>query len=283
MKKNFNLPILGAGAGLRHEHFDQILQSTPDFKWFEVISDDFMDFGGYSRDRLMQISERYQLISHGVCLAIGSTDPLDREYLRSLKKFCLDIGSPWTSDHLCFTKVDHTNMLDLMPLPFTKETVEHVVERVKIVQQELELPFLLENVTRYVTVSDREMSEVEFLSEIVTRADCGLLLDITNVYLNSQFHGYDAQHFISSLPLERVGQIHLAGWVPTDDGSIIDSHDGPVQPEVWELFKKTIELTGPTSVLVEWDNLLPSVDRLLAETVMADQVIMQHAGFGEGR
>lgn len=275
--RNFNLPALGGGAGLRHEHFDEILATQPPFKWFEIISDDFMDFGGYSRDRLMQIRERYQIISHGVCLAIGSTDPLDRDYLRRMKRFCREIGSPWTSDHLCFTKVDHTNMLDLMPLPFTSETVKHVAERVRIVQQELELPFLLENITRYVTVSDREMSELEFISEIATRADCGLLLDVTNVHLNSQFHGYDAWGFIQSLPLERVGQIHLAGWEPAEDGTVIDSHDGPVPPEVWELFKKTVSRTGPTSVLVEWDNLLPPVSRLLQEAALADRAIEEHA------
>lgn len=280
--QNFNLRAFGGGAGLRHEHFDEILERRPPFRWFEIISDDFMDFGGYARDRLMAIREYYQIISHGVCLAIGSTDPLDRAYLKRMKQFCREVGSPWTSDHLCFTKVDHTNMLDLMPLPFTRETVNHVAERVKIVQQELELPFLLENITRYVTLSDREMSEGEFISEIVTRADCGILLDVTNVFLNSQYHGYDAWEFIAALPLERVGQIHLAGWVPDDDGTVIDSHDGPVQPEVWELLKKTLTQTGPTSVLVEWDNLLPSVDRLLEETLAADKVIA-HCASGGGR
>ena len=280
--KNFGLPALGGGVGLRHEHFEEILAAQPACNWFEIISDDFMDFGGYSRDRLMQIRERYQIISHGVCLAIGSTDSLDRDYLQRLKRFCREIGSPWTSDHLCFTKVDHTNMLDLMPLPFTEETVRHVVERVKTVQGELEIPFLLENITRYVTVSDREMSEAQFISEIVNRADCGLLLDVTNVFLNSRFHGYDAWQFIDSLPLERVGQIHLAGWEPAEDGSVIDSHDGPVQPEVWELFKKVISRTGPTSVLVEWDNLLPPFARLLDEAALADKEIAEYARQGRG-
>jgi len=275
--RNCNLPALGGGAGLRHEHFDEIIATRPPFNWLEIISDDFMDFGGYSRDRLRQICELYTVVSHGVCLAIGSTDPLDRDYLRRMKGFCREIGSPWTSDHLCFTKVDHTNMLDLMPLPFTRETVRHVVERIRIVQQELELPFLLENITRYVTVSDREMSEAQFISEIVEQAECGLLLDVTNVHLNSKFHGYDALEFISSLPLARVGQIHLAGWVPDESGAVIDSHDGPVDPAVWELFRSTIEKTGPTSVLVEWDNLLPPVSRLLAEAQMADRMMQDIA------
>lgn len=278
--KNFNLPSLGGGAGLRHAHFDEILSQRPPFKWFEIISDDFMDHGGHSRDALMKIREHYQIISHGVCLAIGSTDPLDMGYLKRLKAFLDEIDSPWTSDHLCFTMVDHTNMLDLMPLPFTEEAVNNVAERVKIVQDVVERPFLLENVTRYVTVSDREMSEAEFLSRILTQSNCGLLLDITNVQLNSQFHGYDAWAFIKSLPLERVGQIHLAGWEPSEAGQIIDSHDAPVPPEVWNLFRKTIEEIGPTSVLVEWDNELPAVERLLRETQIADAVI---AEITEGR
>jgi len=275
--RNYNLPALGGGAGLRHDHFEAILKDRPPFKWFEIISDDFMDHGGYARDTLRKIREFYPIISHGVCLAIGSTDPLDRDYLKRLKVFLDELDVPWTSDHLCFTMVDHTNLFDLIPLPFTTEAVDNVVERVKIVQDIVNRPFLLENVTRYITVSDREMSELDFMKEIISRSGCGLLLDVTNVHLNSKFHGYDAWEFIKGLPLECVGQIHLAGWVPGEDGSIIDSHDGPVDPEVWDLFRKTISLTGPTSVLVEWDNLLPPIDRLLEETKMADEVMAQVA------
>ena len=276
--KNYNLKALGGGAGLRHQHFDQILEEKPAFPWFEIISDDFIDIGGYSRERLRQIRELYPIISHTVCLSIGSTDPLDIEYLKKLKSFMREIDSPWTSDHLCFTMVDHTNLVDLIPLPFTKEAVKNVVDRVKIVQDIIEKPFLLENVTRYVTVSDREMPENEFITAILEGSNCGLLLDITNVQLNGQYHKYDAWEFIKSLPLERVGQIHVSGWVPDEDGSIIDSHDGPVPPEVWDLMKKTIALTGPTSVLVEWDDLIPPVQRLLDEAKMADAMIREVTG-----
>lgn len=221
-----------------------------------------------------EIRSNYQIIPHGVCLSIGSTDPLDLEYLKQLRQFLDHIKAPWTSDHLCFTMVDHTNLNELIPIPFSRECARNVIERVKVVQDMLERPFLLENVTRYVTVSDREMSESEFINTVIDGSNCGLLLDVTNAHLNSKFHGYDSYEFIRSLPLDRVGQMHLAGW-EDEDGQIIDSHDAPVPPDVWALFRKTIALTGPSSVLVEWDNLCPNVTRLLEETQMADAVIAE--------
>ncbi|MCO6431486.1 MAG: DUF692 domain-containing protein [Deltaproteobacteria bacterium] len=275
--KNFNLPVLGAGAGLRHEHLDEIVQKWPAFKWFEVIAEDWMGIGGAIKSSFDRIRERYQIISHGVCLSIGSTDPLNIGYLKNLRKFLDEIKTPWTSDHLCFTMVDHTNLVDLIPLPFTSEAVKHIVERIKVVQNELERPFLLENVTRYITVSDREMPESEFISRILEEADCGLLLDVTNVHLNSKFHEYDAFEFIKSLPYRRVGQIHLAGWIPEENGEIIDSHDAPVPPEVWALFERTLELIGPTSVLIEWDSHLPDVERLLQETHIANRLLSKYS------
>jgi uncharacterized protein (UPF0276 family) len=271
--QNFGLKAFGAGAGLRHGHFEEILREKPPFRWFEVINEDFMKFGGYVRETFQEIRKHYKVIGHGVCMSIGSTDPFDREYLKNLKSFLDEIESPWTSDHLCFTMVDHTNLNDLIPLPFTREAAKNVIDRVRFVQDFLERPFLLENVTRYVTVSDREMSESEFINTILNEADCGLLLDVTNAYLNSKFHGNDALEFIKSLPLERVGQMHLAGWEAEEDGSFIDSHDAPVPEPVWDLFKHVITLTGPSSVLIEWDNLLPPVQRLLDETIQANALI----------
>lgn len=273
--RNFNLPILGGGAGLRHEHFETILEEKLPFRWFEIITDDFMDIGGYVREAFDQIRSLYPVIPHSVGLSIGSTDPLDMDYLKSLKKVIDLIDAPWFSDHLCFTAVDHTNLEDLIPLPFTKEAANNVIERAKRVRDFIGRPLLLENVTRYVTVSDREMSEVEFLCTVLEGADIGLLLDVTNVYLNSQFHGYDALEFMKSIPHGRVGQMHLAGWEAVGD-VVIDSHDAPVPPEVWELFKRTLEITGPTSVIVEWDNLLPDASRLLKEAQMADSLIFEH-------
>lgn len=271
--RNFNLPSLGAGAGLRHAHFQSIINDRPAFRWFEIIVEDFLGFGGAIRESLQEIRKNYPIIGHGVCLAIGSTDPLNIKFLKKLRAFLDEFKIPWTSDHLCFTMVDHTNLNDLIPLPFTQEAVDNIVERLKIVQHELARPFMLENVTRYITVSDREMSESEFINQITDRANCGLLLDVTNVYLNSKFHNYDPVEFVKTLPLHRVGQMHIAGWDPLPDGSIIDSHDAPVPPEVWSFFEKVISLTGPSSALIEWDAQIPTASRLLEETLIAQNLM----------
>lgn len=270
---NFGLQALGGGAGLRHAHFDEILKTNPQFRWLEVINEDFMEVGGRERELLLDIASRYPIVGHGVCMSLGTPEPLDMQYLKNLKDFLDEVSSPWTSDHLCFTMVDHTNLNELIPLPFTSEAVDTVAAKVRVAQDVLERPFLVENVTRYITVSDREMSEAEFITSVLEKADCGLLLDITNVHLNSMYHGYDAFEFIRSLPLERVGQMHLAGSKLGPDGEIIDSHDAPVCPEVWDLFRKTIELTGSTSVLIEWDKSLPPAEQLLAEAQMAEMVM----------
>lgn len=180
------------------------------------------------------------------------------------------VKSPWASDHLCFTMVDHTNLNELVPIPFTDEAVNNCVERLKIIQNELEIPFLIENVTRYMTISDREMSEIEFITRILEESNCGLLLDVTNVYLNSIYHKYNALEFIKSLPLERVGQMHLSGFQILDDGSFIDSHDAEVPDQVWQLFQDTIKLTGPSSVLIEWDKHLPPIETIVEQTILAD-------------
>lgn len=279
MMRNFNLPWFGGGAGLRHEHFQEIIRDRPPFAWFEVIAEDFAGMGGWAREAFQEIAKHYRIIPHGVALSIGSTDPIDFSHLGRIKKFLQEVRAPWYSDHLCFTMVDHTNLENLIPVPFTQEAVAHIVERVRIVQQELEVPILLENVTRYITVSDREMPEDEFISTILERADCGLLLDVTNIHLNSLYHHFDPEEFIRALPLSRVAKVHLAGW-EEHEGKILDSHDAPVPPEVWALAKKVLERTGPTSVLVEWDKSLPSVARLLEEAQIADRLVRSFATEG---
>ncbi len=269
---NFGIPAFGGGAGLRSEHIPSILERRPDCRWFEIIVENFLDFGGWIRESFEAICQDYTVIPHGVCLSIGSTDPLDVDFLRRLKPFLDSIDAPCMSDHLCFTMVDHANLNELIPVPFTQESADNIISRVEIVQDILERPFLLENITRYMTVSDREMSEAEFISTIVEKANCGILLDITNVHLNSYHHNFDALDFIKSLPLNRVGQMHLAGF--EDDGEVlIDAHDAPVPDAVWALFRETLKLTGPTNALVEWDNNLPTVERLLQESRMADSIM----------
>ena len=272
---NYGLAAFGGGVGLRHAHFEEIISKKPLCNWFEIISEDFMDYGGYVRECLLEIRRNYPIIGHGVCMSVGSTDALDMEYLKNLKIFLNEINSPWASDHLCFTMVDHTNLNDLIPLPFTREAVENCAARLRVIQDVLERPFLVENVTRYVTLSERELCETDFINEVTERANCGLLLDITNVYLNSQFHNFDAYEFISKLPLQRVGQMHLAGWEQVAGGKIIDSHDAPVPEQVWKLFKFAIERVGKTSVLVEWDKELPPIERLVAEAHAADDAMAE--------
>ena len=279
--RNFNLPALGGGVGLRNEHFEDILERRPTCNWFEIIVENFLDFGGYVEKTFKEIHSHYTIIPHGVCLSLGSTDPIDFDFLAKLKNFLDEIKAPWMSDHLCFTMVDHINLNELIPIPFSEESLQNVSERIRVVQDYLERPLLVENVTRYLTVSDREMSEAEFISRVLEQANCGLLLDITNVQLNSQFHSFDPREFISSLPLERVGQIHLAGWEVASDEQILDSHDAPVPPEVWDLLRFVLPKTGPSSVLVEWDNNLPSIERLLHEADKANELIAEMFPYAE--
>lgn len=271
--KNFNLPVFGAGAGLRHSHFEEIITTRPDCDWFEVITENFINYGGWVRECLNEISRHYPLVAHGVGLSIGSTDPLDLEFIKKLRAFAEEIRSPWVSDHLCFTMVDHTNLNELIPLPFTKEAVNNCADRIKLIQDTVGKPFLVENVTRYITVSDREMSEADFISAVLEKSDCGLLLDLTNVFLNSSYHKFDAISFLNSIPLNRVAQIHLAGSRINERGEIIDAHNAPVFPEVWELLKYVLNITGPTSILIEWDNDLPALATLMNEVRICREVL----------
>lgn len=267
-----HLSALGAGIGLRRQHFKDIIERKPAVRWFEVIPENFINRGGFCAESLRKIAAQYPLVAHGVSLSIGSTDPLDMEHLSRLKRFCDDLRSPWFGDHLCFTMVDHVNLNDLIPLPFTEETVHHVAARARVVQDVLERPFLLENVTYYMAPSRSQMTEAEFITGILEEADCGLLLDVSNVLLNSKNHHFDPVAFLDSIPLNRVGQVHLAGFEKQGD-ILLDTHAKPVDPETWTLYRRLLERIGPTSALVEWDAEIPSLDRLIQEAEMA-QVLM---------
>lgn len=271
------VPNLGVGVGLRRAHHEHILEARPAVPWFEVLTENYLNRGGIVRRELMEIAARYTMATHGVAMSVGSTDPLNWEHLARVKQLNTDIGAKWSSEHLCFSTVNHANLSGLVPLPFTKEVVKHVAERVRVVQDYLELPFLLENVTYYMVVSDREMSELEFTNEILERADCGLLLDVNNVYINSRNHGFDAAAFILGLPAERIGQIHIAGHEEGPD-LIKDTHDRPVSEAVWDLLRVTIEHAGPVSTNIEWDADVPAWDELTLETAMAERVFAEHEG-----
>lgn len=268
--KRLGYPNLGLGVGLRSAHFRHILQNKPSVDWFEIISENFMDSHGRPRHVLEQIAERYPIVMHGVSLSIGSTDPLDREYLKKLKQLSLAIRAQWISDHLCWTGVLGTNTHDLLPVPFTEQTLRHIVERVRVVQDFLERPFVLENPSSYITFQQSTMSEWEFITRLAEEADCGLLLDVNNVYVSSFNHDLDPDLFIRSLPHDRVVQFHLAGHT-NHDQYLLDTHDGRVIDPVWDLYRTAHQLTGGASTLLEWDASIPAFPEVHEEVLKARQ------------
>lgn len=255
---------LGFGLGLRIPHYETILESRPAVDWFEVLSENYMVPGGKPRHYLDRIRAHYPIVMHGVSLSIGSSDPLNLDYLRQLKTLADQIEPRWISDHLCWTGVDHTNLHDLMPLPYTEEALQHVVERVSAVQDILGRRLLLENVSSYVTYKNSEMSEWDFLREVAQRADSLLLLDINNIYVSSYNHGFDPLEYIDAIPVNRVQQFHLAGHRNLG-GYIIDTHDEPVIDRVWELYEHAVRRFGPVSTMIERDDNIPPLEELLAE------------------
>jgi uncharacterized protein (UPF0276 family) len=269
-------PNLGLGVGLRTVHFPYILKNNPAVDWFEVISENFMDSGGRPRRVLEQIADRYAVVMHGVSLSIGSTDPLNFDYLTKLKRLAHWVNARWVSDHLCWTGVAGLNSHDLLPLPLNEETLRHVALRVRTVQEFLERPLVLENPSTYVTFADSTMSEWEFLARLADETDCGLLLDVNNVYVSSVNHDFDPAEYIRSVPPERVVQFHIAGH--THCGThIIDTHDDHVIDPVWELYRQAHRHTGGAATLLEWDAKIPEFPVVHAEVLKAKR----HMGASE--
>ena len=263
---------LGLGVGLRSVHYPHILEHWPAVDWFEIISENYMDSQGRPRHVLEQIAERYPTVMHGVSLSIGSTDPLNLEYLEKLKKLSQLVNARWVSDHLCWTGVLGKNSHDLLPVPLNEETLAHVVSRIRTVQEYLERPLVLENPSSYVEFAASTMEEWEFLTQMAEEADCGLLLDVNNVYVSSINHDFDPVEYIRNVPHERIVQFHLAGH--TNMGTYcIDTHDGPVIDPVWELYRLAYELTGGVSTLLEWDANIPPFPELHAEVLKAREHI----------
>jgi uncharacterized protein (UPF0276 family) len=265
---------LGLGIGLRTIHFDHILKHQPAVDWFEVISENFMDSQGRPRYVLDQIAERYPIVMHGVSLSIGSTEPLDWEYLRKLKQLALAVKARWVSDHICWTGIAGINTHDLLPLPYNEGSLRHVIDRIRIVQDFLERPLVLENPSSYITFAASTLSEAEFIARLAVEADCGLLLDVNNVYVSARNHGFDAVNYLRQIPCERVVQMHLAGH--TNCGThLIDTHDGPVIDPVWKLFRLAYELTEGVSILLEWDAQIPSFPVVHNEILKARDILQQ--------
>ena len=261
MKPSANL---GFGLGLRTTHYEAILETKPALDWFEIISENYMVSGGRPLANLMRIRADYPMAMHGVSLSIGSSDPLNIAYLREMKKLADRIEPTYISDHLCWTGTAGKNLHDLMPIPYTEETIFHVVDRVRQVQDFLGCQILLENVSSYVTFAQSEMAEWEFLRTIAERADCHILLDINNIFVSAFNHGFEPIEYVEGIPVDRVRQFHLAGHENRGD-IIIDTHDAPVINPVWDLYAKACERFGPVSTMIERDDHIPPLAELLVE------------------
>jgi len=261
---------LGFGVGLRRPHYLHILDEHPRMDWFEVVSENFMVEGGRPLEVLEGVRSRYPIVMHGVSLSIGSTYPLNRAYLRQLASIARRFEPAWLSDHLCWTSVGGRNTHDLLPLPYTEEAVRHVARRIKQVQDILSRRILIENVSSYMEFTSSRLSEWEFLSAVAEEADCGILLDINNVFVSAFNHGFDPLCYIDSTPPGRVVQFHLAGH--SDHGTyLLDTHDHPIRPEVWALYDHAVRRFGRIPTLIEWDDNIPEFEILAAAADEARQ------------
>lgn len=262
------LPRLGLGLGLRHVHYEHILSNWPEVDWFEVISENYIYSHGRPRHILHQVAERYPVVMHGVSMSIGSTEPLNMDYLKKIKELAAEVNPKWVSDHLCWTGVLGVNSHDLLPLPLTEEAFNNTVARIKIVQDYLERPLVLENPSTYMSFTHSTIPEEEFLTGLVNETGCGLLLDVNNTYVSCFNAGLDPYAFIDGLPCESIVQIHLAGHQNCGT-HIIDTHDRPVIEEVWELYRVAWQKSLGASTLLEWDGNIPSFEDCQKELLKA--------------
>lgn len=262
------IPNLGIGIGLRIPHYDDILRLKPKIDWFEIISENFMVDGGKPLEILEKILEDYPVVQHGVSLGIGSSAPLDFDYLKKLKALARKTKTPWISDHLCWGRLPGAHYHDLLPLPYTQEVIDYVAERARIVQDYLETPFALENLSSYVAFKQDMMPEWEFYTAVVEKADIFMMLDVNNIYVSSRNHGFDPKNYYENIPLHRVLQIHLAGHSDYGD-YVLDTHDQSVRNEVWDLYAEIYPKTGGVSTLLEWDDQIPSLEQTWAEALKA--------------
>ncbi len=268
---SLSLPNLGHGIGLRSEHFSEFLSGDVRVDWVEAISENFFFQGGRPKAVLEAVRRQMPVVLHGVSLSIGGPDPLDQQHLKQLRELARWVEPAWVSDHLCWGTHRGRYLHDLLPLPFTEESLAHVVARVGQVQDTLGRQILLENVSSYLTFSASTLTEWDFLAEVAARADCGILLDVNNIYVSARNHGFDADAYLKAIPVDRVGQFHLAGYA--DHGThLLDTHDSPVTDPVWALYREAVRRFGPVTTLVEWDEHIPPLPRLLEESARARAV-----------
>jgi len=266
----------GIGIGLRIPHYRHIFEHKPTVAWFEIISENFMVDAGRPLAVLDQILERYRVVQHGVSMYFGSAEPLNREHLRRLKQLVQRTKTPWLTDHLCWGSVDGRYTHDLLPMPYTFEAAELTAGKIRAARDFLEVPIAVENVSSYAEFHVSEMTEWQFLNEVVERADCGILLDVNNIYVSSRNHNFDPFEYLNAVPAERVAQIHIAGHSKFEK-YILDTHDHPVIDPVWKLYDHAIRRAGATPTLLEWDDRIPSFDEVHAEALKAAKYLPAQA------
>jgi hypothetical protein len=265
------MSLTGFGLGLRTPHYEALLERPAGLDWLEVLSENYLVPGGKPLNYLDRIRECYPVVMHGVSLSIGSSDPVDYEYLAQLKALASRIEPQWVSDHLCWTGIEGKNLHDLLPLPYTEEALRAVVARVGEVQDYLGRQLLLENVSSYLNYRASDLSEWEFLSEVAARADCAILLDINNIYVSSVNHGFDALQYLKAIAPARVRQFHLAGHSDMN-GYLIDTHDHPIAAPVWDLYAAAVAHFGDVPTMIERDDNIPELPVLLDELDQARTV-----------
>ena len=264
----------GIGIGLRVPHYHHILSEKPTVDWFEIISENFMVDGGRPLKVLDQILEQYRVVQHGVSMYFGSAEPLNREHLKKLKRLVRRTNTPWLTDHLCWGSVDGRYTHDLLPMPYTFAAARVTARKIREARDFLETPIAVENVSSYAEFHVSEMTEWEFLAEVVEQADCGILLDVNNIYVSSRNHGFNPVDYLNGVPAQRVAQIHIAGHTRYQK-FILDTHDHPVIDPVWKLYEHAIGLAGRTATLLEWDARIPSFDEVHDEALKAGQFLQR--------
>jgi len=267
----------GVGIGLRREHFAAVEACTRPIGWFEIIPENYVGRGGFSRRHLERCREIRPVVAHGVSLSLGGPDPLDADYIAGLKRLLDELDAPYYTDHLCYATVGGHNFYDLLPLPFTEEAVLHCAGRIRELADRLERPVAVENITYYAEMPGARMSEGQFVSEVIREAGCGLLLDVNNVYINARNLGGDPHEELAELPLEQTLQIHIAGHIE-EGGRVIDNHGRPLVEPVWELLRDALRKVGPVPTLLEWDTDIPALDRVLDEADKAREIWDQEVG-----
>lgn len=265
--------IRGVGLGLRACHYQTILTGLPSVPWFEVLTENYLGKGGLATHYLSRIREHYPITFHGVSLSLGSTDPLNRDYLQQLERLIAKFQPAYISDHLSWSSFSGQYFHELLPLPYTEEAVTHVAGRIRQVQDYLGQQLLIENVSSYMTFVESSMPEWEFLQAVADRADCFILLDINNLYVNAINHSFNPQDYLNYLNITRIKQMHLSGFRDCHT-HLLDSHDSGVAPPVWNLFADALQRLGEIPVAIEWDNAIPEFSELLA---IASQAEKQYA------